>query len=132
MVQGYPYISHYLYVTASAGSLLTRYLSLHGDAVQASLGATTMPIAQNTAKKLTLKVVSQTATVESSIKVTLQKNGLDTPLTVEASTTGFFDCVADVAFADGDAVNLKLVVDATYATTSQTWYFIVCVTFLSP
>lgn len=132
MVKGYAYMSHQLSLSAVAGQIKTQYFSLHGEAIFATDPVVRMKIAENTAKKLFLRIISVVG-AEIDLSVTVRKNGVDTGLQIlNKRAVGYHEVTSDVAFADGDEVSIKVVADNEWGETTQSITFRVCTCFLSP
>lgn len=94
-----------------------RYVSLEGNTLETTVGAAQTVIPQNgTIDRLYVNVITAGSTTNSS--VTLNKNGVDTALsiTITALTTGVYsDLVNSISVAQGDLIAWKF----SQATTSQ-------------
>jgi len=103
-MKGYTYISHKTAITAPALATKTNYQSLLGDVVSPTESDVRIPIAENTAKRLVLKIISIT---NLNFSIYVRKNGLDTSLQIlDKVLAGLYAIDVDVDFADGDEISI--------------------------
>lgn len=93
-----------------------------------------LPIAENTAKKLFVKVFAYSMQDIDSLPVnttvTVRKNGVNTGLAVTINAAGTYVDTEDVAFADGDEISFSATTNPNYV--SGTAVFAVGICFLLP
>lgn len=129
--------SGYVFYTqlATKTSQATIYLAYGAMRAQRALEAEVrIPIAENTAKKLFIKVFDYTMKDIDSLPVlctcTVRKNGVDTALTKTFSATGTFIDTDDVDFADEDEISIKVSTSPSYNSGSAVFAVGIC--FLLP
>jgi hypothetical protein len=109
---------------------LVRYVTLPYIGTALAAAEVTLPYAQNTAKKIWVKVSANTC--DGATYFILRKNGVDTGLLlfVPSATTGVFSGTADVSVVDGDLLSISI--DTTDSIAGSIAFTSVGVSFLCP
>jgi hypothetical protein len=130
MTSGYCIIGHKL--TKSAVAI--QWSSLQSDISIIAEANVALPICENTAKKLFMKIWAYSMVDAGALPIpcvfTVMKNGAATALTVSVAATGTFTVTADVAYADGDTFSIECDPRNDYSVGAVTFQAVLC--FLLP